>query len=220
MIAPLPLSEFYRHVPDLHILLNTVTAPAVANSPASWIPICLPRFNSSGFLYAYVAHPSPETAEARSPASPMPPSGTQTQPAPVQDASQSEELNNASSANVAPKSSQAPTSPTTSTSHSTTSSSVNSSQKHEEHGLTLVCVSGGGGSDFETVRSWCEQALSTLQSSGLISALFKSSYGSEYGAETLGIPGLRHFVYKSRAHVQVTHPVWGERYGEEVDRRR
>lgn len=42
---------------DIHILLNTVHSPSIANSPASssWIPICLPKFNPSGFVNAYVS---------------------------------------------------------------------------------------------------------------------------------------------------------------------
>ncbi len=46
---------------DLHILLNTVHAPAIfdaaTTTPVSWLPICLPKFNSDGFLHAYGAVP-------------------------------------------------------------------------------------------------------------------------------------------------------------------
>ena len=36
--------------------MNTITSPSVFNSPASasWIPICLPKFNPSGFLNTYI----------------------------------------------------------------------------------------------------------------------------------------------------------------------
>ena len=32
--------------------------PSVANSPAAaqWIPVCLPKFNPSGFVNAYISH--------------------------------------------------------------------------------------------------------------------------------------------------------------------
>lgn len=33
-----------------------------------------------------------------------------------------------------------------------------------------------------------------------------------YGCAELGVPGLRHFLYKSRVHVQATYPVWDEEY--------
>lgn len=42
---------------DIHILLNTVHSPSIYNSPASasWIPICLPKFNPAGFVNAYIS---------------------------------------------------------------------------------------------------------------------------------------------------------------------
>jgi hypothetical protein len=45
------------HPSDLHLLLNTIYASTSLNSPGgeNWIPICLPKFNSSGFLYALVS---------------------------------------------------------------------------------------------------------------------------------------------------------------------
>ena len=43
---------------------------------------------------------------------------------------------------------------------------------------------------------------------------------TEYDISVLNIPGLRHFVYKSRAHVQITHPEWGEDYADAENRRR
>ena len=46
------------HPSDLHLLLCHLPDPsssATATSDASWIPICLPRFNPRGFLHAYVS---------------------------------------------------------------------------------------------------------------------------------------------------------------------
>ncbi|KAJ1309627.1 hypothetical protein OPQ81_006396 [Rhizoctonia solani] len=44
------------HPSDLHLLLNTLSAPALRSSAsASWLPICLPKFNPQGFLYCYVS---------------------------------------------------------------------------------------------------------------------------------------------------------------------
>jgi len=43
---------------------------------------------------------------------------------------------------------------------------------------------------------------------------------TEYGVAELGIPGVRHFVYKSRAHVQVTAPEYEEPYDDVNERRR
>lgn len=45
------------HPADLHLLLNTIYASPslVAPGSESWIPICLPRFNATGFLHALVS---------------------------------------------------------------------------------------------------------------------------------------------------------------------
>ena len=45
------------HPSDLHILVNTVHSPSIINSAAaaSWLPICLPKFNASAFVNAYVS---------------------------------------------------------------------------------------------------------------------------------------------------------------------
>jgi hypothetical protein len=47
----------FRHhqlrVSDLHLILNFLSRQPGLFSSELWIPFCLPRFNSSGFLYAY-----------------------------------------------------------------------------------------------------------------------------------------------------------------------
>jgi vacuolar fusion protein MON1 len=43
---------------------------------------------------------------------------------------------------------------------------------------------------------------------------------TEYSVSELGIPGLRHFVYKSRPQVQVTVPVFEDPYDDITERRR
>lgn len=46
------------HPADLHILLSTIDSTDALRLPnsESWIPICLPRFNSRGFLHAFVSY--------------------------------------------------------------------------------------------------------------------------------------------------------------------
>lgn len=43
---------------------------------------------------------------------------------------------------------------------------------------------------------------------------------TEYSVGDLGIPGLRHFVYKSRSHVQVTMPLFEDPYDQPNEKRR
>jgi hypothetical protein len=42
-------------VSDLHLILNFINLQPGLISSELWIPMCLPRFNSSGFLYAYTS---------------------------------------------------------------------------------------------------------------------------------------------------------------------
>lgn len=51
-------------------------------------------------------------------------------------------------------------------------------------------------------------------------AAASSSGKTEYSVADLGIPGLRHFAYKSRSHVQVTVPTFEDPYDEVEDKRR
>lgn len=46
------------HAADLHILLSTISSTDALRTPnsESWIPICLPRFNSRGFLHAFISY--------------------------------------------------------------------------------------------------------------------------------------------------------------------
>lgn len=44
-----------RTWPDLHLLLNTLTSPALRQSE-TWLPICLPKFNAEGFVHAYISY--------------------------------------------------------------------------------------------------------------------------------------------------------------------
>ncbi|KAL5501280.1 MON1 [Sanghuangporus vaninii] len=169
------------HPADLHILLNTIHAPAIAGSPASWLPICLPKFNP-GFLHAYVTFPQRSEAESSS--------GSQMQG--------------------------------TSTSGNSTPNEPVSEKASQPIGLGLICLSGGGGGEFETIRAWCEDVIKSLETSGSLDSLARTIRRghTEYDVSVLGVPDLRHFIYKSRPHVQVTHPEWGQDYDDTETRRR
>ncbi|KAK0201848.1 vacuolar fusion protein MON1 [Desarmillaria ectypa] len=163
------------HPADIHILMNTVHNPSIYNSPAaaSWIPICLPKFNPNGFMNAYISflqRDNPEESTALSPGSPQP--------------------------------------------------SPSDNVVDSDSGTALVCLSGGA--DFDTIRSWCDRVTQKLTNEGTLKLLLDCirSGQSEYAVAELGIPGLRHFVYKSRAQVQVTFPTFEDPYENLTDRRR
>lgn len=51
------------HPADLHILLSTINSTDALRTPnsESWIPICMPRFNSRGFLHAFISYLSSDS---------------------------------------------------------------------------------------------------------------------------------------------------------------
>ncbi len=147
--------------------MNTVHNPSIYNSPASasWIPICLPKFNPSGFLNVYIAFLQRED----------PP-------------------------------------------HSEGSTISSRSLLDAADSTALLCVSGGA--DFETIRGWCESATQKLIADGSLKSLLDAAEQADYTVSELGIPGLRHFVYKARAQVQVTFPTFEDPYDNLTDRKR
>ncbi|KIJ54397.1 hypothetical protein M422DRAFT_154257 [Sphaerobolus stellatus SS14] len=148
------------HPSDLYVLLNAINTSSVAANSASWLPICLPKFNPQGFVHAYVSYLEDDTTD-------MPSASTRIT---------------------------------------------------RNTGLALITVSGGG--EFDAVRKWCETAVKKLEVAGLLSQLQTAVKTSSYSCSELGIPGLRHFVYKSRVHVQATSPVWDDEYSSSDDQKR
>jgi hypothetical protein len=61
-----------------------------------------------------------------------------------------------------------------------------------------------------------------LENDGTLANIEKAirNGSTEYGVADLSIPGLRHFIYKSRAHVQITAPIYEEPYDDIKERRR
>ncbi|KIK79892.1 hypothetical protein PAXRUDRAFT_259272 [Paxillus rubicundulus Ve08.2h10] len=174
------------HPTDIHIIVNTIHTPSIFNSPAaaSWIPVCLPKFNAAGFVNAYVSFlrkPERREADVSNHDSDLLEDGPDHAGERIDDASRS-----------------APW----------------------DASIGLVCISGGG--EFEPVRRWCDTVSEKLNSQGLLDAISHSidSGQAQYSVSQLGVPGLRHFVYRSRAHVQITFPVFEDPYDGYEEKRR
>jgi len=86
--------------------------------------------------------------------------------------------------------------------------------------VVLVCISLGA--EMDSVRSWSKAASQKLENDGLLQEIVDNcrSLKPSYFVSDLRIPGLRHFVYKSRAHVQITMPEFEEPYNDMDARRR
>jgi len=191
------------HPADLHILMNTIHAPSILNSPASasWVPVCLPKFNPAGFVNAYISflrkgeeeaqQVTSSSAESRDANAEMSPTHVDPRP------------DGTDTGSVVPPERSGQRNP-----------------QARDSGIALVCISGGG--EFETVRTWCDTVINKLESEGILNSISDAILSglTEYSVSELGIPGLRHFVYKSRPHVQVTVPTFEEPYDNMHEKRR
>jgi len=73
---------------------------------------------------------------------------------------------------------------------------------------------------FERLQVWAGTVIDGLQKNGLLASVFDAVVNPDLTASGLGIPGLRHFVYKSRTLVQLLTPTWEEPYGEIDEQKR
>jgi len=182
------------HPADIHIVLNTIHSPSILNSPASssWIPLCLPKFNPSGFVNAYISFLRRDVTVEHEEATSAPTSET------------------GNAADLSINSGPTPTQRSVAPPYATPTQSR----------IALVCISGGG--EFDSIRGWCDTATQRLEKEGALDAITNacSSGQTQYCVADLGIPGLRHFVYKSRSQVQVTAPIFEDPYDSLEDHRR
>jgi hypothetical protein len=44
------------HPTDLHLLLNVLSSSPALRTAETWLPICLPKFNPDGFVYAFISY--------------------------------------------------------------------------------------------------------------------------------------------------------------------
>ena len=109
--------------------MNTAHSPSILNSSASasWLPLCLPKYDPSGFVHVFVtflqseAYPDSAVSAPEPKAKPRRPSGGSTSP--QEGGSTQVELS--------------PSKPDSS----------------PGAGLGLICVTANG--DFESIRAWC-----------------------------------------------------------------
>lgn len=90
-----------------------------------------------------------------------------------------------------------------------------------DQSLVRYCHTGNSGFFICTVTDddFLEQR---LEKDGTLASIADAcdSGSTEYCVSDLGIPGLRHFIYKSRSHVQITVPIFEDPYDNMEDRRR
>ncbi|XP_050316144.1 vacuolar fusion protein MON1 homolog A [Anthonomus grandis grandis] len=56
LITLVQMKKYHLHPADLHLIFNLVAATESLKNYENWTPLCLPRFDNSGFLYAHVSY--------------------------------------------------------------------------------------------------------------------------------------------------------------------
>lgn len=56
LVSLVRMKKYYVHPADLHLIINMVCTSESFKTAELWMPICLPRFDSSGFLHAHVSY--------------------------------------------------------------------------------------------------------------------------------------------------------------------
>eukprot|EP00051_Salpingoeca_urceolata_P029366 m.489686 g.489686 ORF g.489686 m.489686 type:complete len:520 (+) comp27018_c0_seq1:112-1671(+) len=56
LITLLRPKKYSLHPADLHLIFNLVSASSSFRTAESWTPLCLPKFNNTGFLHAHVSY--------------------------------------------------------------------------------------------------------------------------------------------------------------------
>ena len=89
----------------------------------------------------------------------------------------------------------------------------------------MVCHGYGGKHalrDLIAQPDMIEMIMQKMERDGLTQAVVDaiSEGRTEYSVGDLSIPGLRHFLYKSRPQVQITMPVFEDPYDDPNERRR
>jgi len=61
LITLVRMKDYFIHPADLHLLCNLVSSSESFKLSESWTPICLPKFDSSGFMHAHVSYLSDDS---------------------------------------------------------------------------------------------------------------------------------------------------------------
>lgn len=188
---------------DLRLLLQTVYRPGVRQAgDEHWIPICLPKFNSSGFLHCYTRYLPPTTTAAAAAAA----ASTAAKPrTPTTASTIGSAATHASSTSMG----------------SSSAAGGGSGSGSGSGGLAIVLVSADreAFSELQACASAAVERLSRKTSTGLGVGVGSVASGSGAGVVLLreveraarttptcaevGVPQLRHFVYRSRDRVQL-----------------
>ncbi|XP_019634270.1 PREDICTED: vacuolar fusion protein MON1 homolog A-like isoform X2 [Branchiostoma belcheri] len=147
LVTVVRMKEHSLHPADLHLVFNLVDASTSFQSAESWTPICLPKFNSNGYLHAHVSY------------------------------------------------------------------------LDEECSACLLLLSADRDVFFELSEAR-QKIVTRLNKYGCLQAVRESLSKGSYKVAQIGIPDLRHFMYKSKSTAQYTSSELEAPYMEEGERHR
>ncbi|XP_056381195.1 vacuolar fusion protein MON1 homolog A isoform X2 [Hyla sarda] len=137
----------YLHPIDIHLLFNLVTSSSSFREGEAWTPVCLPKFNPSGFFHTHISYLS-----------------------------------------------------------------------HKPE-LLLLMVSTDR-EDFFTASDCKRKIVERLEKRGIWASLKEALRNSVYNIAQVGVPELRHFLYKSKSSGLFTSPEMTAPYDTEVEQKR
>ncbi|CDH59496.1 vacuolar fusion protein mon1 homolog a-like [Lichtheimia corymbifera JMRC:FSU:9682] len=133
------------HPADLHLLFNMLTGSTTFDLAESWTPLCLPKFNSKGFLHTYICYIAPD--------------------------------------------------------------------------VSIVMISTDKDRFFD-MSEWKSTLVESMKARNVLDSVIEASE-KHYTVDDVGAPGLLHFLYKSKTHVQFTCPNFSGPYtNNSVNRKR
>ncbi|XP_054711545.1 vacuolar fusion protein MON1 homolog A-like [Uloborus diversus] len=56
LVTLVRMKKYFLHPVDLHLVMNLVSSSESFKSVETWIPICLPKFDASGFLHGHISY--------------------------------------------------------------------------------------------------------------------------------------------------------------------
>ncbi|GMT23603.1 hypothetical protein PFISCL1PPCAC_14900 [Pristionchus fissidentatus] len=61
LVSLVRFNKYLIHQKDVHILINLISNNQSLRNGETWTPICLPKFNDTGFLHAHISYPWEKT---------------------------------------------------------------------------------------------------------------------------------------------------------------
>jgi len=133
LVTLVRMKKYYIHPADLHLVFNLINSSESFKHSESWTPICLPKFDSSGFLHAHVSYISDSCPAC----------------------------------------------------------------------LVLLTVDRNA---FFTLSAARAKVVDRLERHGVTSVITSSISSARYTTQSIDLPEMRHFLYKSRTSAQFTAP--------------